>query len=120
MHGVRPVELTVSEHCGAAIHRYESAGFTSGAGRVRYNHASVTPRTRTTVAVLCIALVLVAGMLPAVSAALGSVVLIALWVITPAVVVTVVRRVASGSEEQPVCLLALLDSRGPPRLPVLL
>lgn len=66
-------------------------------------------------AVLCIALVLVAGMLPAVSPALGSVILVALWVVTPAVAVTVVRRVASRSEEQAVCLLALLDSRGPPR-----
>jgi hypothetical protein len=76
----------------------------------------VTPRTRKTVAVLCIALVLVAGILPAVSAVLGAVILVALWLVAPAVVVTVVRRIASDSEEQPVSLLALLDSRGPPRL----
>jgi len=76
----------------------------------------VTPRTRKTVAVLCIALVLVAGILPAVSTALGAVILVALWIVAPSVVVTVVRRIASDSEEQPVSLLALLESRGPPRL----
>jgi hypothetical protein len=76
----------------------------------------VTPRTRKAAAVLCIALVLVAGILPAVSAALGAVILVALWLVAPAVVVTVIRRIASDSEEQPVSLLALLDSRGPPRL----
>jgi len=76
----------------------------------------VTPRTRKAAAVLCIALVLVTGILPAVSAALGAVILVALWFVAPAVVVTVVRRIASDSEEQPVSLLALLDSRGPPRL----
>jgi len=76
----------------------------------------VTPRTRKTAAVLCIALVLVAGILPAVSTALGAVILVALWIVAPSVVVTVVRRIASDSEEQPVSLLALLESRGPPRL----
>ena len=76
----------------------------------------MTPRTRKTVAVLCIALVLVAGILPAVSTALGAVILVALWIVAPSVVVTVVRRIASDSEEQPVSLLALLESRGPPRL----
>jgi hypothetical protein len=76
----------------------------------------VTPRTRKTIAVVCIALVLVAGILPTVSTALGAVILVALWFVAPAVVVTVVRRIASDSEEQPVSLLALLDSRGPPRL----
>ena len=76
----------------------------------------MVPRTRKTVAVLCIAVVLVAGMLPAVSTVLGSVILVALWLVTPAVAVTIVRRIAADSHEQPVSLLALLDSRGPPRL----
>jgi hypothetical protein len=76
----------------------------------------VTPRTRTTVAVLCIALVLVAGVLPAVSSALGSAILVVLWVVLPAVAVTTIRRIAADSDEQPVSLLALLDSRGPPCL----
>jgi hypothetical protein len=76
----------------------------------------VTLQTRKTVAVLCIALVLVAGVLPAVSPNLSHVVLVALWLVLPAVVVTAIRRTASHSDEQPVSLLALLDSRGPPRV----
>lgn len=74
----------------------------------------MTLRTRKTVAVLCIAVVLVAGMLPAVSTALGPVALVALYLVVPAVALTVIRRTASDSREQPVSLLALLDSRGPP------
>ena len=76
----------------------------------------MTLRTRKTVAILCIALVLVAGMLPAIAAALGSVILAALWLVVPAIAATIVRRAACDSEEQPVSLLALLDSRGPPQL----
>jgi hypothetical protein len=76
----------------------------------------VTLQTRKTVALLCIAVVLVAGVLPAVSSALGHVVLVALWLVLPAVVVMAVRRTESHSDEQPVSLLALLDSRGPPRV----
>ena len=74
----------------------------------------MTLRTRRTVAVLCIAVVLVAGMLPAIATALGPVVLVALYLVVPAVAVIVIRRTASGSREQPLSLLALLDSRGPP------
>jgi hypothetical protein len=82
----------------------------------RYNRRDVSPQARKAVAVVCIALVLVAGILPAVSAAFNAVILVALWLVTPAVVVTVVRRIASDSEEQPVSLLSLFDSRGPPHL----
>jgi hypothetical protein len=77
----------------------------------------VTPRTRKTAAVVCVALVLVAGILPTVSAALGAVILVALWAVAPAVIVTVVRRIASDSDEQPLSLLALVDfaRTAPPR-----
>ena len=78
----------------------------------------MTLQTRRAIAVLCIAVVLVGGMLPAVSTALGSVVLVALYLVVPAVAVTVIRRIASDSREQPVSLLALLDSRGPPSVVV--
>lgn len=74
----------------------------------------VTLRSRRTLAVLCIAVVLVAGMLPAAATALGSVLLVALYVVLPAVAATTIRRTASQSREQPVSLLARLDSRGPP------
>ena len=76
----------------------------------------MTPRIRKTVAVLCIAVVLVAGVLPGASTALGAVLLVALWLVAPAVAVTIVRRIASDSDQQPVSLLSLLDSRAPPRL----
>jgi hypothetical protein len=74
----------------------------------------VTSRTRKTTAVLCIALVLIAGLVPVVASALGSVILVPLWLLLPAIVSVVVRRQASESNEQPVPLLALLDSRAPP------
>ena len=77
---------------------------------------TLTPRTRKTVAVLCIALVIVAGVLPAVASSLATVILVVLWLVLPAVVVTLVRREASRSNAQPVSLLALLDSRAPPIL----
>lgn len=80
------------------------------------SRTDVTPRTRKTVAVLCIALVLVAGILPVVSAALGAVILVALWLVAPLAAVAVVQRIASASKEQPVSLLGLLDPRGPPCL----
>jgi hypothetical protein len=76
----------------------------------------VTPRAPKIVAVVCIALVLVGGVLPSVSAALGAVILVAFWLVAPAIAVTIVRRIASDSEEQPVSLLSLVDSRGPPHL----
>ena len=76
----------------------------------------MTPRTRKAVAVLCIAVVLVAGVLAAASTALSAVIFVALWLVAPAVAVTIVRRIASDSHEHSVSLLSLIDSRGPPRL----
>jgi hypothetical protein len=58
--------------------------------------------------------VLVAGVVPAIAAALGSVVLVPLWLLLPAVIVTIVRRYACRCDEQPVSLLAVLESRAPP------
>jgi hypothetical protein len=81
------------------------------------SRTDVTPRTRKAIAVFCIAIVLVAGVLPAIPTALADAIFVALWIVLPAVIVTIVRRAALDSDEQPVSLLALLDSRGPPRLP---
>jgi peptidoglycan/LPS O-acetylase OafA/YrhL len=75
---------------------------------------AVTPRTRKALAFLGIALVIVAGALPALSSALGSVILVALWLVLTAIIATVLRREESGSDEQPVALLCLLQSRAPP------
>jgi hypothetical protein len=73
-----------------------------------------TPRIRKAFAILCIALVVVAALAPAVAPGLGSAVLVPLWLVVPAVIATVIRRDALCSDEQPVSLLAVLDSRAPP------
>jgi hypothetical protein len=77
------------------------------------------PRTRKTIAVLCIALVVFAAFVPAVASTLGSAVLVALWLVLPAVVITVLRREAFRCDEQPVSLLAVLASRAPPSVATL-
>jgi hypothetical protein len=74
----------------------------------------VNTRTRKTVAVLCIAVVVFAAFLPAVSVNLPPVILTALWLVTPAVAVAVLRRQAVRCDEQPVSLLSLILSRAPP------
>ena len=75
---------------------------------------AVNTRTRKRAAVVCIAVVVFAAFLPAVWANLPPVVLTALWLIIPAVAVVVIRRQATRCDEQPVSLLALVLSRGPP------
>lgn len=75
--------------------------------------------TRKTAAVLCIALVVFAAFVPVIASALGTVVLVPLWIVLPAVVVTLVRYDAFRCDEQPVSLLAVLDSRAPPALSAL-
>jgi hypothetical protein len=74
----------------------------------------VNTRTRQTVAVFCIVVVVFAAFLPAVSAHLAPVILTALWLIIPAVSVVVIRRKALRCGEQPVSLLSLVLSRAPP------
>jgi len=90
----------------------------SGFSRTRYNRFAVktTPRIRKAFAVLCIGIVLVAAFVPALASNLGSAILVPLWLVVPAVAVTVIRCDALRSDEQPVSLLAVLDSRAPPIL----
>lgn len=78
-----------------------------------------TPRARTAAAIVCIALVMCAGLVPAVAATLGTAIFVALWLVLPAVVSVVVRRRARRCHDQPVSLLAVLDSRAPPLFTVL-
>jgi len=73
-------------------------------------------RTRKAIAVVCIALVIFAAFVPALASTLGAALLVPLWLVLPAVVVTVVRREAFRCDEQPVSLLAVLASRAPPAL----
>jgi len=71
-------------------------------------------RTRKAIAVVCIALVVFAAFVPALASTLGAAILVPLWLVLPAVVVTIVRREAFRCDEQPVSLLAVLASRAPP------
>lgn len=73
-----------------------------------------TSRTRTAVAVVCMALVVCAALIPAVAANLVGADLTPLGLVLPAVAVTLVRRRASRCEEQPVSLRSLLPFRAPP------
>jgi len=65
------------------------------------------------IAVLCIAAVVFAALVPALaSATLGSAIFVPLWLVCPAVAVVVIRRTALRCDEQPVALLSLY--RAPP------
>lgn len=81
-------------------------------------HSPMT-RQRKTVAVLCIALVVFSAFLPAGLSDVVWATLIPLWLVVPAVDVTVIVRDASRSEERPVSLLSLALLRAPPSLPSL-
>jgi hypothetical protein len=70
--------------------------------------------SRKIVAVFCIALVVVAVFVPAAAGTLVNAILVALWLVVPAIVVTIVRRTASRSDKQPVALLSFILFRAPP------
>jgi hypothetical protein len=76
-------------------------------------------RQRKTVAVLCIALVVFSAFLPAGLSDVVWATLTPLWVVVPAVDVTLVARDASRSDECPASLLSLVLLRAPPVLPSL-
>ena len=75
---------------------------------------NANPRTRKAVAVLCIALVVCAAFVPVIASTLGSAILVPLWLVLAAVTVVIVRRKAFRCDDQPISLLAILDSRAPP------
>ena len=66
------------------------------------------------IAILCIGLVVFAAFVPGAASALGSTILVACSLVVPAIAITLIRRAAFRCEEQPVSLLALLESRAPP------
>jgi hypothetical protein len=76
-------------------------------------------RTRKSVAVLCIALVVFAAFVPAAAPNLVHTILVPLWLVIPAATVIVIRRTAVRCDEQPVSLLSLVLSRAPPAQVVL-
>jgi len=71
-------------------------------------------RTRRIAAAVCIAAVLCAAFVPLEAVDLLSVVLVPLWLVAPATVVTAVRRRATRRDEQLVSLASLLPPRAPP------
>ena len=70
-------------------------------------------RARKSIVVLCIAVVVVAALLPAVSIDLVAI-LTPLGLVVPAVTVISISRIALSSDEQPASLLSLVPSRAPP------
>jgi hypothetical protein len=75
---------------------------------------SHTPRTRKSVAVLCIALVVFAAFMPAAASNLVCAILVPLWLVVPAVAATIIRRRAFRCDDQPVSLFSLTLFRAPP------
>ena len=76
-------------------------------------------RQRKTVAVLCIALVVCAALFPGGAPEIVWTGLTPLWLIAPAVDVTLIVRTASRCDEQPAALLSLVLLRAPPARPSL-
>lgn len=73
-----------------------------------------TLRTRKSLVLFGLAIVVFGALVPALAADLFSAVLTPLWLIVPAVCVVVVRRRAVRCDEQPVALLSLALFRAPP------
>ena len=71
-------------------------------------------RRNKTVAVLCIALIVCAAFLPGGAAEIVWTTLTPLWLVVPAVDVTLIARTASRCDEQPTALLSLVLLRAPP------
>ena len=71
-------------------------------------------RGRNTLVFLAVGLVLFAAFMPAAAANLPAVILAPLWLIQPTAVITLIRREASLSDEQPTSLLSIVASRAPP------
>jgi hypothetical protein len=71
-------------------------------------------RTRKSIAVLCITLVVFAAFVPGAAQNLVDAILVPLWLVTPDAVVVVIQRTATRCDEQPVSLLSLVLSRAPP------
>ena len=71
-------------------------------------------RTRKTVALLGVAVVLFTTFTAWQSPSASTAVFTPLWIVCPAIVTVLVRRRATGCDEQPVSLLSLLLSRAPP------
>jgi hypothetical protein len=71
-------------------------------------------RTCRSFAVVGLAVVVFAALVPMVVSDLHDLVLAPLWLLPPAISVVVVRRTATRCEDQPLALLSLAPFRAPP------
>ena len=74
-------------------------------------------RTRRSFVLFGLAVVVFAAIFPALASGLPDVVLTPLWLIVPAVSITIVRRTATRCDDQPLALLSLALLRAPPATP---
>jgi hypothetical protein len=71
-------------------------------------------RTRRSFVLCGLAVVVFAAIFPALGSGLPDVVLTPLWLILPAVSITIVRRTTTRCDDQPLALLSLALLRAPP------
>ena len=71
-------------------------------------------RTRRSLVLVGLAVVVFAAFVPALSSSLYAAILTPLWIVVPAVSIVVIRRTAARCDEQPVALLSLALFRAPP------
>ena len=76
-------------------------------------------RSRKSLVLVGLAIVVFAAFVPAPGASLPSAILTPLWIIVPAVSIVVIRRPAVRCHDQPVALLSLALFRAPPTTPAL-
>lgn len=74
-----------------------------------------TIRSRKSLVLFGLVVVVFAAFVPAVAAGLPAAILVPLWIVVPAVSVVVVRRTATRCSDQPVALLSLALFRAPPK-----
>jgi hypothetical protein len=87
--------------------------------RQRYNRRLNTMRrlrTRKSLVLFGLAVVVFAAFVPALSSSLPSAILTPLWLVFPVVSIVVMRRTAARCDDQPVALLSLALFRAPPML----
>ena len=71
-------------------------------------------RTRKSLVLFGLAVVVFAALVPGLGADLFSAILTPLWLVVSAVAIVVVRRAAARCDDQPVALLSLTRFRAPP------
>jgi hypothetical protein len=71
-------------------------------------------RTRKSLVLIGLAVVVFAAFVPALYSSLPAAILTPLWIVVPAVSIVVIRRTAARCDDQPVALLSLALFRAPP------